>query len=293
MSECRSARPVANPSMRRAGWTGFRALLLCVWLVLGAWVLPEPVAAQTVAPVTIGAGAISAAPKGSQVNAYGLQAMWVGGGLVTRGTLLVLLLMSVASWYVIVVKFSEQSTALRQSRGLPAAFWTAESPQAALAHLPPARFLAAVAQAAIQAKAEHEGELTRHVDLNSWVAGSIQNALGEVHERLQDGLTLLATVGATSPFVGLFGTVWGIYQALTAIGVAGQVSIDKVAGPVGEALIMTALGLAVAVPAVLGYNGLARRNRTVLAGLRVFGSELHARLLGRPVRSILPPAEAP
>jgi biopolymer transport protein ExbB len=118
--------------------------------------------------------------------------------------------------------------------------------------------------------------------MNEWVTMSIQRAIDNVHSRTQDGLAFLATVGSTAPFVGLFGTVWGIYHALTAIGIAGQASIDKVAGPVGEALIMTAMGLAVAVPAVLGYNWLVRRNKTAMERVREFGAELHAVLLSAP-----------
>jgi len=118
------------------------------------------------------------------------------------------------------------------------------------------------------------------IDLNTWLAMSLDRATDVVNNRLQTGLAFLATVGSTAPFIGLFGTVWGIYHALTAIGIAGQASIDKVAGPVGEALIMTALGLAVAVPAVLGYNWLVRRNRVALEQVRRFGSGVRMTLLG-------------
>ncbi|MBX6391965.1 MAG: MotA/TolQ/ExbB proton channel family protein, partial [Burkholderiales bacterium] len=111
------------------------------------------------------------------------------------------------------------------------------------------------------------------------LALSIQRALEQVQSRLQDGLSFLATVGSTSPFVGLFGTVWGIYHALTAIGIAGQASIDKVAGPVGEALIMTAIGLAVAVPAVIAYNWLVRRNKRAMEEMRAFATELQLALM--------------
>ena len=113
----------------------------------------------------------------------------------------------------------------------------------------------------LSAAEHHEGTLTEQIDLHTWVTMSLQRSVEPVGNRMQGGLALLATVGSTAPFVGLFGTVWGIYHALTAIGIAGQASIDKVAGPVGEALIMTAIGLAVAVPAVLGYNWLVRRNK--------------------------------
>jgi biopolymer transport protein ExbB len=130
----------------------------------------------------------------------------------------------------------------------------------------------------MEATTKHEG-LLGNVDLNTWISMSIQRAIDNVQSRTQDGLAFLATVGSTAPFVGLFGTVWGIYHALTAIGIAGQASIDKVAGPVGEALIMTAIGLAVAVPAVLGYNWLIRRNKSAMEQVRGFGADLHAVLL--------------
>jgi len=129
---------------------------------------------------------------------------------------------------------------------------------------------------------KHSG-LLAHVDLNEWLTLSLHRATERVQSRMQRGLALLATVGSVSPFVGLFGTVWGIYHALTAIGVAGQASIDKVAGPVGEALIMTAIGLAVAVPAVLGYNWLVRRNKDVMDEVRAFGNELHPAILATEV----------
>ena len=131
----------------------------------------------------------------------------------------------------------------------------------------------------MRATEHHEGKLLEQIDLNTWVTMSIQRAVDNVSSRLQDGLAFLATVGSTAPFVGLFGTVWGIYHALTAIGIAGQASIDKVAGPVGEALIMTAIGLAVAVPAVLGYNWLVRRNKVLSEKFRSFASDLQTYLL--------------
>jgi biopolymer transport protein ExbB len=127
--------------------------------------------------------------------------------------------------------------------------------------------------------AEKHNSMMGAVDFNTWVSMSIQRAIGNVQSRMQNGLAFLATVGSTAPFVGLFGTVWGIYHALVKIGISGQASIDKVAGPVGESLIMTAIGLAVAVPAVLGYNWLVRRNKAVLEQLNAFGSDLYAVLL--------------
>jgi biopolymer transport protein ExbB len=123
------------------------------------------------------------------------------------------------------------------------------------------------------------------VDLNTWVTMGIQRAMSKVQSRLQDGLAILATVGSTAPFVGLFGTVWGIYNALVKIGMSGQASIDKVAGPVGESLIMTAIGLAVAVPAVLGYNWLVRRNKSAMEEVHAFGNDLHAVLIASGKKS--------
>jgi len=140
-----------------------------------------------------------------------------------------------------------------------------------------------IAESGIQAGDHHEGSLTDNIDRNTWVTMGVQRSVDDVRNRLQDGLGFLATVGSTAPFVGLFGTVWGIYHALTAIGIAGQASIDKVAGPVGEALIMTAIGLAVAVPAVLGYNWLVSRNKVTMEAVRGFGADLHGILMGAKI----------
>jgi biopolymer transport protein ExbB len=166
----------------------------------------------------------------------------------------------------------------RQARAADRTFWKAASVQKGVSDLKegsPYRF---IAESGLDATTKHEG-LLGNVDMNTWVSMSIQRAIDNIQARTQDGLAFLATVGSTAPFVGLFGTVWGIYHALTAIGIAGQASIDKVAGPVGEALIMTAIGLAVAVPAVLGYNWLIRRNKAAMDRVRGFGADLHAVLL--------------
>jgi biopolymer transport protein ExbB len=146
--------------------------------------------------------------------------------------------------------------------------------------LPEASAFRYIAQTAVQAGEHHEGALTENIDRNTWVTMNVDRAVSEVNAKLGSGMGFLATVGSTSPFIGLFGTVWGILQALTAIGVAGQASIDKVAGPVGEALIMTAIGLAVAVPAVLGYNWMLNRNKAVMAQVRAFAGDLHGVLMG-------------
>jgi biopolymer transport protein ExbB len=136
-----------------------------------------------------------------------------------------------------------------------------------------------IAEQGIKAADHHEGTMVEAIDKHTWIGMSVDRALSSVQSRLQDGLALLATVGSTAPFVGLFGTVWGIYNALVKIGISGQASIDKVAGPVGEALIMTAIGLAVAVPAVMGYNWLVRRNKSVMDQTRAFTGDLQNVLL--------------
>jgi biopolymer transport protein ExbB len=214
-------------------------------------------------------------------NPYGLEALWKGGDLVARITLGILVIMSMGSWYVIITKVYEQAKMGRQARAADRTFWTAPSVQKGAVGLKegsPYRF---IAESGLEATTKHEG-LLGNVNINDWISMSIQRAIDNVQSRTQDGLAFLATVGSTAPFVGLFGTVWGVYHALTAIGIAGQASIDKVAGPVGEALIMTAIGLAVAVPAVLGYNWLIRRNKVALDRVRGFGADLHAVLLSAP-----------
>ncbi len=212
-------------------------------------------------------------------NPYGIAAVWAQGDAVAKGTLLILILMSMASWYVIFTKLIAQHRMMRFERSTQTTFWKAESVRQGadgLAGGNPFRFLA---EKGLEGAGKHEG-LLGAVDFNTWVTMSIQRAMANVQSRMQDGLAVLATVGSTAPFVGLFGTVWGIYHALVNIGMSGQASIEKVAGPVGESLIMTAIGLAVAVPAVLGYNWLVRRNKTIMETVQSFGSDLHAVLLG-------------
>jgi biopolymer transport protein ExbB len=240
----------------------------------------SPAAPATPAPAAPAPAAPGASKTTTDVieNPYGLEALWKGGDLVARITLGILVLMSAGSWYIIVTKLYEQAKMNRQARAADRTFWKAASIQKGVSDLKegsPYRF---IAESGLDATTKHEG-LLGNVDMNTWVSMSIQRAIDNIQARTQDGLAFLATVGSTAPFVGLFGTVWGIYHALTAIGIAGQASIDKVAGPVGEALIMTAIGLAVAVPAVLGYNWLIRRNKAAMDRVRGFGADLHAVLL--------------
>jgi biopolymer transport protein ExbB len=236
-------------------------------------------AASTAAPAA-DASAPQAAPTTETIdNPYGLEALWKGGDFVAHGTLLALVIMSFGTWYILITKLIEQSKVLRHAAEAREKFWVAATVAegtTALSETSPFRY---IAETGLSANDHHEGKLVESIDRHTWVTMSIQRAVDLVAARMQDGLTFLATVGSTAPFVGLFGTVWGIYHALTAIGIAGQASIDKVAGPVGEALIMTAIGLAVAVPAVLGYNWLVRRNKTALEQVRTFGADLHSILI--------------
>jgi biopolymer transport protein ExbB len=237
-----------------------------------------PVLTPAVTPAQLGIASAPAKTVEMIDNPYGLEALWKGSDWITKAVLLILLVMSVGSWYIMIVKVLEQGKMKRQAKATNKHFWTAGSVKQGadkLAERSPFRF---IAEAGLEASKKHGG-LLEHVDLNNWVTMSIQRAIDRIQSRLQDGLAFLASVGSVAPFVGLFGTVWGIYHALTAIGVAGQASIDKVAGPVGEALIMTAIGLAVAVPAVLGYNWLVRRNKNVMDEVRAFGSDLHSVIL--------------
>ena len=243
---------------------------------------PAAPAADAAAPAADAAApaADAAAPaKTEEVhNPFGLSAVW-DGGFVPRATLIILSIMSIGSWYIIITKLLDQMKIFKQAKETAAKFWKAPSiaaGSATLAEGSPFRF---IAESGTKATAHHDGALLEQIDLSTWVTMSIQRASDKVQSRLQDGLSFLATVGSTAPFIGLFGTVWGIYGALTAIGMTGNASIDKVAGPVGEALIMTAFGLLVAVPAVLGYNWLVRRNKTAMEDVRSFSADVHSVLI--------------
>ncbi len=229
-------------------------------------------------------GAADAKNADATENPYGLEALWKTSDAVAKTVLLLLLIMSIGSWYILIVKVLEQTKMNKQSKAATKDFWSAGTVQqgaSALEARSPYRFMA---DAALNAVKKHDG-LLGHIDLNDWISMGIQRAVDRVQSSTQNGLAFLATVGSISPFVGLFGTVWGIYHALTAIGISGQASIDKVAGPVGEALLMTAIGLAVAVPAVLAYNWLVRRNKAVMDDVRAFSNDLHAVVLGSVKKS--------
>ncbi len=246
-------------------------------LALGALLPFAPVAQAQTEPAA--ATAAVAAPATPADNPYGIEAAWKKSDVVAKTVLVMLIIMSVASWYVTIVKLLEQSKMSKQARQAAENFWSAGTVAQgakALDETSPYRFMA---EAATNALKKHDG-LMGHIPLNDWITMGIQRAVERINSNAQSGLAVLATVGSISPFVGLFGTVWGIYHALSAIGASGQASIDKVAGPVGEALIMTAIGLAVAVPAVLAYNWLLRRNKGVMDDVRAFGQDLHSVVIG-------------
>ena len=236
-------------------------------------------AASTTQPTPLATS--SAKPKSGaekETNPYGLASLWTQSDLVAKLVLLLLVVMSMGSWYVIVAKLIEQSRMKAQAKRADAEFWSADTVRAGTDKLPPGSPFRFIADAGLEAGNKHSG-LHARVDFADWIDMSIHRATERVQRRLSNGMSVLATVGSTSPFVGLFGTVWGIYHALTAIGIAGQASIDKVAGPVGESLIMTAICLAVAVPAVLGYNWLLRHNVGVMDDVRDFAAELQTVML--------------
>ncbi len=241
---------------------------------------PQPLPVEGASPATPPLAAAEATGGEGLVNPYGLQAVWAQGDLVARGTLVIMGLMSLGSWSIFLTRLIGGLRLAGEARKARQAFLGAANLPAGMAALPSGGAFHFIASAGIRAGERHEGTLTENIDRATWVATCIQRSVDEVHSRLQEGLAFLATVGSTAPFIGLFGTVWGIYHALTAIGVAGQASIDKVAGPVGESLIMTALGLAVAVPAVLGYNWLVRRNKVMMDAVRGFATDLHGVLMG-------------
>ncbi len=263
----------SNSSLRGLFVGALTALTLVYCSLAFAQTAPPPAVAPTaVAP--------TAAPATEVVeNPYGIDALWKQGDIVARGTLIILVIMSLGSWYIGVVKLLEQQRLIRDAKEVREKFWKAPSASDGAKLLGEDSAYRFIADEGISAADHHEGTLEEQIDLNSWVGMSLQRSVDTIAERQQNGLAFLATVGSTAPFVGLFGTVWGIYHALTAIGIAGQASIDKVAGPVGEALIMTAMGLAVAVPAVLGYNWLVRRNKSAMAAVRQFTSQLHMLLI--------------
>jgi biopolymer transport protein ExbB len=210
----------------------------------------------------------------------GLVNVWTQGDGVNKTVALILLAMSLASWMVIIVKALDVLKYKKLAQSAES-FWHCEDLPAGLTHLGgddsnPFKQLALTGRQASAHYRNTQAQLHVSLDASDWITRNLRSSMDASTARLQAGLAVLASVGSTAPFVGLFGTVWGIYHALLAIGLSGQSTIDKVAGPIGEALIMTALGLAVAIPAVLGYNALVRGNKSILTKLNRFAYDLHA-----------------
>lgn len=216
-------------------------------------------------------------------QAFGLADFLAQTDVISKSAIFILLVMSLATWYLIITKSIQILAASRRSKRFLAMFWNAVSLQAVATELEkphsndPFSNLTYHAIAAARHHAQYGADrLNDAGNAAEFLTRAMRRVIDEETARIETGLTLLASVGSTAPFVGLFGTVWGVYHALVNIGMTGQGTLDKVAGPVGEALIMTALGLAVAIPAVLAYNAITRRNRVLLSNLDSFAHDLFA-----------------
>ena len=216
-----------------------------------------------------------------QENSFGFAHLWASGDAISHSVAILLLVMSLASWYLILSK-TWNWWRLRRAARCVGAFWASDSVATGLESLRAGGADSPYVQLAMQAHCCNSdieatsGRLVSRFDPAEQMERALRQQLQTTQAAMENGLTLLATTGATAPFVGLFGTVWGIYHALVAIGISGQAALEKVAGPVGEALIMTAAGLAVALPAVFAYNAFTRANRVIMADLDAFAHDLHA-----------------
>ena len=219
-----------------------------------------------------------ATPPPAADNPYGLMQALQEGGVISWSVFIILVIMSLGTFYILFTKLMQQQKIIAQGRKVRSSFWNSPSLREAAQKLETKSAYRAIVEDALIAQDQH-GKLTDPIDQHDWMANSLARSQGSIAARLGEGLAFLATVGSTAPFIGLFGTVIGIYRALIKIGASGQASIDTVAGPVGEALIMTALGLVVAVPAVLAYNWLIRRNKSIMEDLAAFTNDLHGYLM--------------
>jgi len=211
-------------------------------------------------------------------NPYGLIPALQQGGIIAISVFSILVIMSIGTFYILFTKLMQQQKIIGQGRKVRSSFWNSPNLREAAQKLETKSAYRSIVDDALLAQDQH-GKLTDPIDQHDWMASSLARSQGAIGARLGEGLAFLATVGSTAPFIGLFGTVVGIYRALIRIGASGQASIDTVAGPVGEALIMTALGLVVAVPAVLAYNWLVRRNKSIMEDLAAFTNDLHGYLM--------------
>lgn len=242
---------------------------------------PAPTSAPAVAPVSNDAAPAEAEEEGHE--AFSLKSLWTEGDVVARSTLIMMILMSIATWYIVATKYVDQLGLNRQARKL-GDFWAADSINDGLANLGERNAFANIAEAAMSVAQDGDRGLQGQINPANRMSHRVLQSVEGINHRLSTGMTLLATIGSVSPFIGLFGTVWGIVNALIAIGVSGQASIDKVAGPVGEALYMTAIGLFVAVPAVIAYNLLGRRNKVIQDTARHFALDLEQLFSRVPVK---------
>jgi biopolymer transport protein ExbB len=240
----------------------------------------DPALAVPAAPAVVPPAEAPAAPAAEGENPYGLMSLWAQSDFFAKGILIVLAIMSVGTWYIFFMKYWEQSRVINQAKAVERRFWSASTLEEGIDRLGKNNVFRNIAERGQQAMTRQSG-VSAGLTQADWVAMSLQRAMEDENGRLAGGIAFLASVGSTAPFVGLLGTVWGIYHALIAIGASGQASIDKVAGPVGEALIMTAIGLGVAIPAVLCYNLLVRRNKVINEKLRAFANDLQTFLLAK------------
>ena len=236
----------------------------------------------------------AAAPAGD--NPYGLWQALEQGGIIAWSVFIILVGMSVFSFYILFTKLMQQQKIISQGRKVRSSFWNSSNLREASTKLESKSAYRAIVDDALVAQEQHD-KLDDPIDRHDWMANSLARSQGAIGARLGEGLAFLATVGSTAPFIGLFGTVIGIYRALIKIGASGQASIDVVAGPVGEALIMTALGLVVAVPAVLAYNWLIRRNKSIMEDLAAFTNDIHGYIMSngavKPKMASGPATKAP
>ena len=220
---------------------------------------------------------LAAAGTAAPQNKFGFAEALQQGGFIAYATVTILGIMSFGSFFILITKWIEQNKIMSQYKAMRSNFWRAPSLREGAAKLDKNSAWRQIVDDGLAAEDQHS-KMVNETDAHDWLHGSLVRSEQSVNARLAGGLPFLATVGATSPFIGLFGTVVGIYRALIAIGIAGSASIDKVAGPVGEALIMTALGLLVAVPAVLAYNYLQARNKRIAENLSGFSTDVLANI---------------
>ena len=235
---------------------------------------------------------LTAAAEAAPQNKFGFKEALEQGGFIAYATVVILGIMSFGSFFILITKWIEQNKIMRQYRDVRSGFWRAGSIKEGAAKLEKNSAWRQIVDDGIAAEEAHS-KMTDALEAHDWLHGSLARSEASINARLAGGLPFLATVGATSPFIGLFGTVVGIYRALINIGIAGSASIDKVAGPVGEALIMTALGLLVAVPAVLAYNYLQARNKRIAELLSGFSTDVLANINSKgAVKPAVAPAPA-